>query len=349
MRVAHSCWVGWVVVWLGAGCVTPLALLTPGGFQPSPTTTTAPSPSVVPNQSAATAPSSAPPSLATPATQPPSTATVTAPAVTTPTVTTPTVTTPATTPTVTKPTVTTPSSRPLARAAEPSPAEGLREVQRLCDRAEVSFRNTEGFIARLRCRELVNGVQRPMEVLMFKYRKTPLSVHMKWIGEVGKGREVLFVEGANDGKMMIRTAAGDIPLVQPGKVISINPDSPLVTAKSRHNIRESGFAPSIRKLREAIQASGREPAPRYLGWINCPELPEPFEAVEIKIAPNRERWLEDGGRRIMGFDPENGLPTYVVTYDSTGRESEFYVFDCFQSPVPFDEKDFDPEALWGKR
>ena len=338
MGVARTGWLGGLVVCLGAGfgvgCVTPLALLTPSSGQPqpaSPRVSAEPAANAAANTTVNVAVGDAPPASRSPRSAAPALAESQ----------------PTRSPSSTGPVARPPQAQ--ARGAEPTVADGLREVQRLCDRAEASFRNTESFIARLRCRELVNGVQRPMETLLFKYRKTPLSVHMKWIGEVGKGREVLFVEGANDGKMMIRTAAGDIPLVQPGKVLSINPDSPLVTAKSRHSIRESGFAPSIRKLREALQGSNGEPPPRYLGWLNRPELPEPFEAVEITIAPRRERWLDDGGRRIMGFDPENGLPTYVVTYDSTGRESEFYVFDCFQSPVPLDDRDFDPEALWGKR
>jgi hypothetical protein len=348
MGVARTGWLGGLVVCVvclgagfGAGCVTPMTLLAPGGGQPSTPRVSADALAAI---SADAAVSNAPPAVRSPRSilpgpAKPQAADSSIPALARPQA--------AESPPPVGPAVRPPQAQ--ARAAEPTVADGLREVQRLCDRAEASFRNTESFIARLRCRELVNGVQRPMETLLFKYRKTPLSVHMKWIGEVGKGREVLFVEGANDGKMMIRTAAGDIPLVQPGKVLSINPDSPLVTAKSRHSIRESGFAPSIRKLREALQGSNGEPPPRYLGWLNRPELPEPFEAVEITIAPRRERWLDDGGRRIMGFDPENGLPTYVVTYDSTGRESEFYVFDCFQSPVPLDDRDFDPEALWGKR
>ena len=90
----------------------------------------------------------------------------------------------------------------------------------------------------------------------------PQSVHIRVVGEVGTGREVMWVKGQNDNKMTVVTGKGDNILLGAGKKLTMDPDDSLVTAKSRYRIYEAGMQRPIGALTKfADQAeAGKRPA-----------------------------------------------------------------------------------------
>ena len=54
-------------------------------------------------------------------------------------------------------------------------------VRRLLRRAVERSAAMDSYIARLQRKEQVNGKDQPLEVLSFKFRRQPLSLHTKWI------------------------------------------------------------------------------------------------------------------------------------------------------------------------
>ena len=58
--------------------------------------------------------------------------------------------------------------------------------------------------------------------------------------------------------------------------------------------------------------------------------------------------LPRGGKRLWAFDPKTHLATLLITLDDRGREVEYYLHDRLLFPVPLDDREFDPDALWGK-
>jgi hypothetical protein len=272
-----------------------------------------------------------------PAQPPPETATP-LPIVPAPTLTAPPPTTPGT--------VTGPALNPPADAAT-DPAAAMR---RLLRRAIERSATMDSYIARLQRKEQVNGKDQPLEVLSFKYRKLPLSIHMKWIGAEGHGRELAYVQGQHDNKLNVLTAKGDIPLMPAGRVMHFDPDSPLVRSNSRHSITEAGFDYSLRRMTAALDAHEQHRpgsgALTYLGRVKRPEFAQPAEGVEQTIPPGHDPQLPNGGRRHIFFDPVLELPVLAVTYDAQQHEVEYYFFDRFQFPVALDDQDFDPARLW---
>ena len=91
---------------------------------------------------------------------------------------------------------------------------------------------------------MFNGRPRPEETLIFKFREDPWSVHFKWLGNEGKGREVIYVANKDD-KLHILTAAGDIPLTPPGRRLDLSRDNILVKAASKYPITEAGVCTAI--------------------------------------------------------------------------------------------------------
>jgi hypothetical protein len=197
---------------------------------------------------------------------------------------------------------------------------------------------------------VVNGKNNPEEVILFKFRKQPWSLHFKWLGSVSQGREVLYVKGHYEDKIHTRLAAGDSVFMPAGKVISLAVDSPLVRSASRHPITEAGIGASLDRLTALLDAQDRGDRRRgtlqAAGPQSRPEYPQPVETIEHVIPPGAEPELPRGGRRLYCFDPDWHLPLLVATRNDRGQEVEYYRYDRLQAPVHLDADDFNPDKLW---
>ncbi|HXG13453.1 MAG TPA: DUF1571 domain-containing protein [Gemmataceae bacterium] len=256
-----------------------------------------------------------------------------------------------------------PADSPVSLPTPPGPAgaaaDSLGELRQLHRTAAERYAGIDSYIARLRRREQVNGKNGPEEILSFKFRKHPWSVHFKWLSDPGKGREVVYVQGRHGGNIHTLLAAGDIPLMRGGMRVALPPNDPRVLARSRHPITEAGIGSLIDRFGDllAAQEAGdrRRGTLTYLGPQTRPDYltpegqPATLEAVEHAIPPGSDPNLPRGGRRMYYFDPTNGLPVLVVTRDDRGQEVEYYCFDLFLFNVKLDDDDFDPDKLWHKR
>jgi hypothetical protein len=257
-------------------------------------------------------------------------------------------------------------SGPVLRIAGPPPAttagtvaptppqadanlDALRSLYRLAAERHATL---DGYVARLRRREQVNAKDGPEEELLFKWRKQPWSVYFKWLGNVGQGREVLYVQGQHDNLIHTLLAAGDMPLVPAGKQMALALDNIFVRAASRHPITEAGIGNLIDRFGTALAGMERGDtrcgSMRYLGRVQRPENAAPMDAVEHVLPPGTETALPKGGRRWVFFDPQTHLPVLMITHDETGHEVEYYCYDQVQFPVRLTDADFDPAVLWKK-
>lgn len=205
----------------------------------------------------------------------------------------------------------------------------------------------------MRRREQVNDKDGPEELLIFKFRKQPWSVYFKWLGTVGQGREVAYVKDHYGNQIHSVLAAGDAPFMPAGKRMDVSPDSIFVRSASRHSITEAGIGNLVVKfgmvLDSAEKGERRYGTLRYLGRQQRPEYATPLEAVEHIIPINSEAALPRGGRRLWMFDPANGLPVLVTTWDENGHEVEYYCYDRLQLNVGLNDDDFNPDKLWPPR
>jgi hypothetical protein len=245
---------------------------------------------------------------------------------------------PATQPTATPP----PQTAPVSD----TPPHTARQ---LIQQAAVRCSSLDSYIVRLTRRELLKG-KAPEEILLFKFRKTPFSVHFKWLGDTAKGREVVYVQGRYENKIHTKLAAGDAPLMAAGTRLAVAPDSLLARSASRHPITDAGICHCVESLGTLLDAV--ENGDKRRGSLTAiapqrrPEYAQPVETLERSIPPGVEPELPQGGRRLMYFDPDWQLPLLVVTYDDKGREVEYYRYDRLQAPVNLDDDDFNPDKLW---
>jgi hypothetical protein len=226
----------------------------------------------------------------------------------------------------------------------------MAKLKDLYQQAASRFAGMDSYIARLRRREQVHGKDQPEELILFKFRKQPWSVYFKWLGETGKGREVVYVKGQHGKMLHTLLAAGDMPLMPAGKRMALAPDNVFVKSASRHAITEAGIGVIIEQFGQALKAQENGKSAlgflTYRGATKRPEFDQPLETVEQQVPPGAEASLPQGGRRWVFVDPASHLPVLLITHDDKGHEVEYYCYDRLQYPVRLDDSDFNPDKLW---
>lgn len=184
-----------------------------------------------------------------------------------------------------------------------TPVQAPNPLTVLHQRAAKQHAGMDSYIYRMKRREGANGSKQPEELVLVKLRREPYSVALKFLGEEGKGREVVFVKGKFKDEMQVRMAAGDIPFVPAGKVMSFSPDSALVKARSRRPITETGFGFLIERFGQVAAAvekdDPRNGVVKYLGQVKRPEFDAAVEAVSHELPPRPRDAAAQGGQTLV--------------------------------------------------
>jgi hypothetical protein len=148
--------------------------------------------------------------------------------------------------------------RPLVRTASldeptlpdlpvvtPSITAHRRSIE-LLERGLKRLQSVTGYVADFRKKEVVGGAMTEPQMMRLKLRHEPFSVYMKWT-EGNPGQELLYVEGQNNGEMIVR------PGGLKGRIlgaIKLNPNGTLAMSESRHPITEVGLLELCQKVLE---------------------------------------------------------------------------------------------------
>ncbi len=245
-----------------------------------------------------------------------------------------------------------PMTAPQAKVDTAPAARGKADaaIRTLYERAAKSTGTIKSYILRLRRREVIGNRKRPEEIILFKMRMEPRSLYMKWLGKEGFHRQDIY--NFSDKIIKVLTAAGDIPFIPAGQHMKLAPDSLLIKSNSRHPVTEAGLDIIVNRLGDVLarweKGDVKAGELKYLGVLKRPEFDQPVEAVMHVIPPGVEKLLPKGGQRLLFFDSKTDLPVLVITHDHNGQEVEYYCYDRIQFPVALDNRDFDPQLLWGK-
>lgn len=125
-------------------------------------------------------------------------------------------------------------SQPAAGA--PQEEHPLKPAIRLAQKSLDALADVTDYQAAIARRELV-GNELVVETMQMKFREEPFSVYLLFGGQ-NAGREVLYVAGRNNNKLLAHEGSGLTSFIG---TISLAPDSPQVLKQSRHMITEIGL------------------------------------------------------------------------------------------------------------
>ena len=258
-----------------------------------------------------------------------------------------------------KPTLPSPYAKSdAAGSTAPAPAAktgDLATIKKFYATTVAQWDKVTDFEARLVKHEVMNGKETPTEEMLYRFRKSPMSFYTKNTGEHGKGREVLYVDKPG-AKVHVVTGQGDQLIMRPGMYLQLDPESPLITAKSRQKVSEAGFGKGIEQVGKliALTEKGKFDGFKVIGETKRKEYPYPLQGLEIDLKPGEDPSLPKGGRREVYVDPKAdspsyGLPVVVLAFDHAGKEVEYYAFDQFKLPANLTDADFSPDRLNKRR
>jgi outer membrane lipoprotein-sorting protein len=196
------------------------------------------------------------------------------------------------------------------------------------------YEKVSDYTATFHKQQRVGGVLYDEEKILVKFRK-PFKVYMKWIGPAENGREVLYMEGKNNNKL----------LVQPGgawgyftPAFSIDPESGIAMRKNLRPVTESGIGNTIKLLLEVClkaQRSG-DLTVRYKGEGKIGDRPtHRFE----RLLPLGKGY--PAHRSIIELDKETGFPLSITSYGWKGELLEKYLYEDLCINAGLTEKDYD--------
>ncbi len=237
-------------------------------------------------------------------------------------------------------------------------AKSLAELKAVLAVASAAWKALDTFEGTLTRREISPQGTATNEVVLFQFRKEPMSVYTRTTGENGKGREMIYSPGKHGDKLHLALGQGDAKLIRAGTVLpALSPDDPRVKEKARHSIRDAGFGKNLAKLADMLAKieAGKLPSDTltFHGPVKRDEYPYPLVAITHNLRVEDDPLFPKGGSRTFFFDPNEkspsyGLPVLVVATDATGKEAEYYLFEKVKSPAKLTDADFNPDRL-GKK
>lgn len=120
------------------------------------------------------------------------------------------------------------------------PLEGREALESMIELLESGRRYLDAvpdYSATFSKHERVAGVPGRMQVMDLKVRHRPFSIYLKW-HSVHKGREVLYVDGENEGNMLVHQGGWKGRLVP---AIKLDPCGPVALNQARHPITDLGL------------------------------------------------------------------------------------------------------------
>jgi hypothetical protein len=167
--------------------------------------------------------------------------------------------------------------------------------------------------------ERINGKLKPVEKIAVTYKDAPHSVLMKWSENPGAIDKLLYVEGANENKMIVHPT-GMLAWI---KSVKRDPCGEEARKSSRGTCDQFGFRRNMQnllKVYELAQSQG-DLQIKYLGETEV--LGRPCVAMERRLPPKEQYPY---GRLVMEFDKEYILPIGISCYDWQDNLLSRYTF-----------------------
>ncbi len=186
---------------------------------------------------------------------------------------------------------------------------------------------TPDYTAQFVKQELINGELLDEQEMEMKVRHAPFSVYLKWnTGEVG--REVLYVDGANGGRMTAHGGGWKARL----PAVSLEPTSSLAMAESRHPINKAGLY-QLSKMMLDVHKSDLQTK----RIARCEKLADQTfdgRVCHVFLVEYKDPQLSEQYRKsISMIDKEWSIPIYVRN------------FGWLKSNVPEDPEEHDAASL----
>jgi hypothetical protein len=208
-----------------------------------------------------------------------------------------------------------PTAAEMERLAKEKPVEFLEQCLRYYDR------NVKGYTATMQKQERLGGKLQPTEVIDAAFREDPYSVSMHWLEGTRLAEAVVYVEGENNNKMVVRPAG----VLARRFIVERDPDGAEAKQSGRYTVKEFGVRKGMERTLDSWKAAEKngelhvecqgEVKVKEAGNRICFRLhrdryarPESDGVTDLTIYIDRENWLQVGS--VLKGDEDKVIGAY---------------------------------------
>jgi len=208
------------------------------------------------------------------------------------------------------------------------------DPEKLIDAAKTAMASVDSYTAVFHKQERINGNLTKEETIFIKFKR-PFSVYMKWIKDPFKGRECLYVQGANNNRIKAHEG-GILDLIK----LNLDPLNSRAMKGNRHPITEVGLENLIRLIGMELQRG------ISAGEIQVKDLGE--EMIYARKTRKIESiFPKEKGyfcfRAVVNLDTVFKVPIRSMIYDWRDQLIENYGYEEFKLNAGLTAADFDPK------
>ncbi len=235
------------------------------------------------------------------------------------------------------------ADRVHAATASPSPADSdpvIRAKKAIAD-SRARFRSVQDYTCTFFKRERIDGKLSEVNIMAMKARTRPRSVYFKFV-QPYEGREAIWVEGRNKGKVVAHEA-GITKLV--AGTMHLDPRGDMAMEENRHPITEAGIGSLIETVHARWEADLIPGVTKVVFHPGAKVGDRSCMMIETIHSPT-ERC--EFSRVCLYIDAELGVPIRIESYGwprKPGHERELmeeYTYTNLKLNPGLKDRDFDP-------
>jgi hypothetical protein len=202
--------------------------------------------------------------------------------------------------------------------------------------AETALGQVENYMAIFHKQERVEGKLMEEETVLFKFKR-PFKVYMKWIKGPYNGRELLYVEGWNNNRMMVRDS-GITGMI----TVNLDPNGSLAMKGNRHPVTDSGLDHLVKLVGDHMRRGIKDNEIEFKKMGEEVLYGRRTERVEI-LSPRNTAKTYYCYRATLNLDLEKKVPIKVQIYDWGNNLLEDYGYEDLRFNVGLSDADFSPK------
>jgi len=199
-----------------------------------------------------------------------------------------------------------------------------------------------GYSLRMHKQERIGGKLQPSEEIEVCFRTKPYSVFMHWLRGERLAANVLYVEGMNDGKMLVRPAGIAGKLV---KVVSRDPEGEEAKQSGRYPVTQLGPKKTLERTLKDWKAASNSATSKieFLGMRNLREAGDRLcYALRRTCTPSG---TDDAAEITIYVDKETSFQVGTVLKDAAGKLLGEYIYRDIQLNPVFKPNQFESSAV----
>jgi len=224
----------------------------------------------------------------------------------------------------------------VAALSTKAKAEEKSDPEQWIGEAEAALVQVENYRAIFHKQERVEGRLMEEETVLFKFKR-PFKVYMKWMKGPYKGRELLYVEGWNNNRMMVRNSG-----ITGMMTVNLNPKWSLAMKGNRHPVTDSGLDHLVTLLRDHMRRGVKEKELEFKKVGEEVLYGRRSQQVEI-LSPREKAKDYNCYRAVLNLDFERKVPIEVQIYDWGNNLIENYGYEDLRFNVGLRDADFSPK------